>query len=75
MLDFIAGFISTFTGENHLSQFEQCYSGSDKLIKDLRSVLQDIENGDFVAGIADVGPLIGDVQAEMQNCSHFDLDF
>ena len=28
-----------------------------------------------MAGIADVGPLVGDIQAALQNCSHFDLDF
>ena len=75
MLDFIAGLISTFTGENHLNQFQQCYSGSDSLITDLKKVLDDIENTNYIGAIADLAPLVADIQASMKNCSHFDLDF
>ena len=75
ILDFLAGFISTFTGENHLDQFEQCYSGSDSLITDLKKILGDIESGDYISGMADLGPLVGDIQSSMQNCSNFEADF
>ena len=25
--------------------------------------------------MADLGPLVGDIEASMQNCRHFDVDF
>ena len=33
--DFIAGFMFGYTGENHLVEIEQCYSGGDNLLMDV----------------------------------------
>ena len=38
-------------------------------------MLGDLENTNYIGAIADLAPLVGDIQVSMQNCSHFDLDF
>jgi len=66
--DFIAGFMFGFTGENHLAEIEQCYSGGEGLLNDVQSALSDIKAGSFVKGIEDIGMVINDFPDALANC-------
>ena len=72
--DWIAGFVFGLTGDNHLSEIEQCYSGGQGLVTDAEKALADIKSGAFIAGIQDFGKVIWDLPDALQNCENMTDD-
>ena len=72
--DWIAGFVFGLTGDNHLTEIEQCYSGGQGLITDVQKALADIKSGHFISGVQDVGQVIWDLPDALQNCENMDED-
>ena len=49
--DFIAGFMFEITGDNNLTEIEQCYQGGDQVIVDATTALADLKAGHFITGV------------------------
>ena len=72
--DFIAGFIYGMTGDNHLSEIEACYNGSEDLVGDVQSAVKLIEAGDYVKGFAEIGLVVSKFPQTLSTCQNMDDD-
>ncbi len=43
--DFVAGFIYGMTGDNHLSEIEACFQGTDLMYQEIETGIADIKHG------------------------------
>lgn len=72
--DFLAGFMFQVTGDNKMTEIEQCYQNGDKLVVDAQSVLSDIAHGHFISGIQDIGQIVWDMPDAFSKCTGMDDD-
>ena len=72
--DFIAGFIFGLTGDNQLTEIEQCYSGGQGLVDDAHAALSDIKSGEFIKGAKAIGKVVGEFPDALANCENMDDD-
>jgi len=73
-MDYLAGFIGEFTGNNHLQELETCYTGGQGFIEDVKKFLHDIESSDYIAAVADIGPLITELPEALNDCKNMTTD-
>jgi len=46
--DFAAGFIYQLTGDNHMTELEQCFTGGEGLVTDAEAAIADIKAGSYI---------------------------
>ena len=73
-MDYLAGFIGEFTGNNHLQELETCYAGGQGFIDDVKKVLHDIESGDYITAVGDFGPLVTELPEALDDCKNMTQD-
>jgi len=66
--DFVAGFMFGMTGQNHLTEIEACYQGSDKILADSKVAIADFKAGNYFKGVTEAGAAWNDVGAAMTTC-------
>ena len=67
--DFIAGFMFEITGDNNLTEIEQCYQGGDLVVSDAQAALADIKAGHFINGVEDLGKVVYDLPDALADCT------
>ena len=72
--DFVAGFIFGLTGDNQLTEIEQCYSGGQGIVDDAQAALSDIKAGEFIKGAEAIGKVVGEFPDALANCKNMDDD-
>jgi hypothetical protein len=72
--DYLAGFVYGFTGDNHLTEFEACYSSSHHLAEETHSALAEIKSGDWFKGINAVRKIVNEFPATISTCKNVDDD-
>ena len=72
--DWIAGFLFELTGDNKLSEIEQCYQGGEGLVNDAKEALSDLKNKHFIKGAKAIGKVVGEFSDALNNCENMDDD-
>ena len=72
--DFVAGFIYQLTGDNQMTEIEQCFTGGKGMVEDVEAALADIKAGSFIKGVEDIGKVIKDFSPALANCKNMDDD-
>ena len=66
--DFIAGMVFGFTGDNDLTEIEACYAGGASTVTDAKTLLQELECGDYFHAMILGTKLWEEVLASMATC-------
>ena len=72
--DFVAGLMFGLTGDNHLTEIEQCFKSTDPMRVDLMAAIEDFKSFDFIAGIEDIGDIIWQIPVAFQDCTGMEDD-
>ena len=72
--DFVAGFIYGMTGDNNLAEIETCMESGENIYSEITKAFTDIENGDYIQGIMQIGYLITEFPSELSQCQNMDKD-
>ena len=72
--DWVAGFVYGLTGNNHLSEIEQCYTGGQGVVDDAKEALNDIRSGQYIHGAEAIGQVINEFPNALSNCENMDDD-
>ena len=72
--EFVAGLIYGFIGDNHLSEIEACYTGSEPIIKGIEAVLGDIEHLHFIKAIESFEKIVFNFQEDTAACHNISDD-
>lgn len=65
---FLAGFIFEFTGDNQLTELEQCYQGTQSIISDLETEIQLIQANDLIKAAKLMVQIKNEIQDGVQTC-------
>jgi len=65
---FVAGFIYEFTGDNQLTEIENCYHGSQNIIVDLENEIQLLEDGDMIKAAKLMVQIKQELQDGVETC-------
>lgn len=66
--DWVAGFIYGLTGDNHLTEIEQCITGGQGLADDAEAALAKIKSGEFIKGAEAIGKVVNEFPDALVNC-------
>ena len=55
-------------GDNHLSEIEACYTGSEPLVEDVETMIGDLKDMKFIGAIEQLHDLISNFQADTAAC-------
>ena len=72
--DFIAGFIYGLTGDNQLTEIEQCYSGGQGLVDDAKIAIYDFKIGNYKEGAEAIGEIVNQFPTALSKCQNMDDD-
>jgi hypothetical protein len=72
--DFLAGFVYGLTEENHLTEFETCFSGAHDLEGYLMSFLGDLEHFEIIHAFEDFDKFLFHFQLDTQGCHNMQDD-
>lgn len=73
--DFVAGLIYGFTGDNQLTEIEDCWNGGNQVVTDAEALVHDLANLNFIRAEIDNAHLVDDIQDSMTKCTGMDDDF
>jgi len=74
MPELAAGFLYGMVGDNHLSEMEACYAGSDSLFKYLETALKDIEGFHIFAALKELELFVYHFQLDVAPCTQMGDD-
>ena len=66
--EFLAGFIYSMTGEDHLVEIEACYQGGELIVEDTETALADFKAGNYFHGIKDAGVVWNELGSALTTC-------
>lgn len=72
--DFTAGLVFGLTGDNHLTEIEQCFKSTDPMRVDLLKALDDFKHLNFIAGLQDFGDILLQLPVAFQDCTDMQDD-
>lgn len=72
--DWVAGFIYGLTGDDNLTEIEQCFTGGQGLVTDAEAALADIKSGQMINGIKAVGKVVNELPNALDNCKGKNLN-
>ena len=74
--DFVAGFIYQLTGDNQMTEIEQCWTGGEHIVDDAEAALADIKAGHYIKGAEDLYTVIKGFPDALSTCKNMgdDLD-
>jgi hypothetical protein len=72
--DFVAGFIYQLTGDNQMTEIEQCFTGGQSLVTDAEAALAEIKAGSYIKGAEDVYKVVQDFGPALSNCQNMGDD-
>jgi len=62
------------TGDNKMTEIEQCFNGGEGIVTDAESALADIKAGSYIKGAKDIHKVIQDFKPALANCENMDDD-
>ena len=74
--DFVAGFIYQLTGDNQMTEIDQCWTGGQGIVDDAEAALADIKAGHYIKGAEDLYTVIKEFPTALSTCKNMgdDLD-
>lgn len=72
--DFVAGFIYQLTGDNKMTEIEQCWTGGEGMVEDAEAALADIKAGHYIKGAQDIYKVVQEFSPALANCKNMGDD-
>jgi hypothetical protein len=66
----VAGFIYGMTGDNHLDEIENCFSGSETLYDNAKSAFTDLTSGNIVSGAKEAAAVFNEFPQALSTCEN-----
>jgi len=67
--DFIAGMIYGFTGDNHLVEIEECYTGGSTVVNDAEALWSDVWHENWIHAYEDYNHLTAALTSALSSCT------
>ncbi len=77
VIEFVAGLINGFVGHDDLPELQKCMTDAKTLAPEIEDVINDFKSGDpqkIIAGIEEIGTIIGQLPGDLANCKDIQDD-